>query len=188
MALSVGSLGAGLGFSGGSSSGFENTNTTAQGSSLGTSTPTYLPSQSSLQTLLAQAIAPILSSGGMTPQLQASETASANQINQNYSTLGDRMNSYLASRGFGQSGTAGQTALTNEIARQGDLAQNSANYGQQALNLFTTGLGDALSFSFANPGSSTTNSYTQQQNSQTFGGSSGSQWGVGLGIGATPGI
>jgi hypothetical protein len=151
------SLAGGLGLSGGYSS----------SSSKSTDTPTYSAGQSSLQGTLLDALTKLLLGGGSSPQLQALQTQSADQINKNFSGVSDRINSFLASRGFGQSGLTGGAALSTELGRQGALAGNTATYGGLSLNQFNTGLADALQFAFANPGSSKT--------------SSGSSFGFGIG-------
>jgi hypothetical protein len=139
-----------------------------------TSTPQYSSLQSSLQSVLAPALSTLVgqtSAGGLSPNVQATETGSANQINQAYSQLGNRMNRFLAARGFGQSGQAGQTQLQTELGRQGALATNASTAAGQQLNLGPTYLSDALQLAFANPGSSSTGTTT----------GSGSGYGVALG-------
>jgi hypothetical protein len=117
---------------------------------------------------------PSVASGGISPNVQATETASADQINKGYSGIGDRMNKFLAARGFGQSGKTGQAALQTELGRQGALAGNASNAAGQQLNLNTTYLSDALNAAFNTPGS----------NSSGTTSGSGSQWGFGAGASA----
>ena len=159
----------GLGLSGGAT---ENSN-----SSTASKTSTYSGLQNSLQASLAsvlEQLMPSVGSGTLSPNVQATETANANQINQNYSSLGDRMTKFLASRGFGKSGTTGKVAEQNELARQGALATNASNAAGTQLGLDQSYLSDALGFAFANPGYFSTGS------------SSGSSFGVGVGAGLTP--
>ena len=151
----------------GLSMGGTNTSSTANA----TQTPTFSAAQTSLQGLLSGALSSLLpqvSSGGISPNVQATETQSANQINQNYSSMGDRMNKFLAARGFGQSGSTGKAALQTELGRQGALAGNASSAAGQQLNLDSTYLSDALMAAYAVPGSVNTGN--------TSGNSSG--WGV----------
>lgn len=136
----------------GLSMGGTNTSSTANASQ----TPSFSPWQTALQQMLSSTMStllPSVASGGISPNVQATETASADQINKNYSGIGDRMNKFLAARGFGQSGKTGQTALQTELGRQGALAGNASAAAGQQLNLDTTYLSDALMAAFAVPGS-----------------------------------
>jgi len=146
----------------------------AQQSSTGNQQNTYnLPGQSGLQGALADyftSLVPSLTSGTLSPDVQAMKTASADQINQNAASSTDRTNSFLASRGFGQSGLVGQNALQTELGRQGDLAANESSYAGLQLNQNTQSLLAALNFA-TNP-----TGYTQAQNTN------GSQWGVAAGV------
>jgi hypothetical protein len=160
----------------------------AQSTSTGNAatTPTYNSFQTTLQSLLSNVMGtllPSVASGGVSPNVQATETASADQINKSYSSLGDRMTKFLAARGFGQSGKSGQVQLQTELGRQGALAGNASAAAGQQLNLDTNYLSDALAFAFANPGSMATGTTT---GSGTQSGS-GSGWGFDVGgkIGGT---
>jgi hypothetical protein len=124
---------------------------TGTSTSTSTKTPTYSPAQTNTQSSVATLLQNLLG-GGSSPEIQAMQTQSADQINKNYSGLGDRMNKFLAARGFGQSGKVGQMAEQNELSRQGALAGNTSNFANTALNEQNTALSDALNFSFANPG------------------------------------
>jgi hypothetical protein len=130
-----------------------------QSSGASTSTPTYSGPQSSLQSSLLsafQSILPGITSGGIGPNVQAVQTQNANTINKSYSSIGDRMNKFLAGRGFGQSGQSGQTALQTELGRQGALAQNDSNAAGLQLSQNSTWLADMFNAAFANPGKTAT--------------------------------
>ena len=145
-----------------------------QQTSSGTTANTYSPDQTTLQTTLAGGLGNLLSgvfSGSTSPDVTAMKTASADTINKNYSSLGDRINRFLAARGFGKSGTAGQNALQTELSRQGDLATNESNFAGLQLQQNAQSLLAALNFALTPMGTST--------NSSQFGSgsSSGSNWG-----------
>ncbi len=123
--------------------------------SSGSQAPTYTGDQSGLQSTLAQALQSMLgvfSTGGISPNVAAVQTQNADTINKSYSGLGDRINKFLAARGFGQSGESGKAQLSTELGRQGALAGNNANAAANQLNLGSNWLQDALAFAFANPG------------------------------------
>jgi len=148
------------------------------GTTAGSTTPTYSGAQGGLQGALAQTLQQLLAQGGNSPQLQAQETNSANQINQNYSSLGTTMNRFLASRGFGNSGAVGTSALQTQIARQNSLAGNTAAYGATALSDLSTSLSQALQFAFANPGSSTAGTAAGSTTTGTTQNATGSSLGI----------
>jgi hypothetical protein len=109
--------------------------------------PAMNPLQGSLQQTLSsvlQSLVPAVGSGGISPNVQATQTAADNETNQNYSSLGTRMNRFLAARGFGQSGQAGQTQLQTELSRQGAIGKNASNAANSQLGLDTGFLSDAL--------------------------------------------
>jgi hypothetical protein len=144
----------------------------SQSSTATNTTPTYSPAQSSLQqTLLSafQSILPNLTSGGIGPNVQAVQTQNAANINKSYSSLGDRMNKFLAARGFGQSGEVGKAALSTELARQGALASNNSDAAKMQLDQNNSWLKAALEAAFLNPGSSSAGTQSGSQ--------SGSNWG-----------
>jgi hypothetical protein len=189
MSFLLGLLGLSGGVSGGSSQSTQNTNqtSTATGATSGTSTsaPTYSAPQTGLQGSLATALMNILQGNGSSPQVEALQTQAADQINQSYSTTADRMNRFLASRGFGRSGLTGGAQLQTELGRQGALANNNANFAGLALNQWNTGLADALNFAFANPGYSGATTGTTSDTSTSTGTqtnkSSGSGYSAGVG-------
>lgn len=159
---------------GGSSSKTSSTGTT---SSSGVSNNNYSAGQTSLQDQLMSAFAsmlPGISNGNLSPNVQNMQTANANQINTNYSTVGERMNRFLAARGFGQSGQTGKAQLQTELGRQGALAQNASNASGQQLDFDKALLSDALSAAFQATGSTT----NKTDNTSSSGTSSGSNWGA----------
>lgn len=148
-----------------------------QSSGTGSESKTFAPWQSLLQSQLGQSLSQLVSSitgGGKTPGIQAEQNASADQINQNYSSLQDRTNQFLAARGFGKSGAVGSSALKMNLARQGDLAANNANYSGIQQNQNSTYLSDALGAAFNAMGATGSQSGQQSGNSSqqgsTFGG------------------
>jgi hypothetical protein len=171
-----------LGVAGGTNS--SSTNQTGSGSS-STSTQ-YSPGQTALQDLLSgtfSSLIPSVASGGMSPNVQTTETAGADQINKSYSTMGDRLNRFLAARGFGKSGQVGQAELQTETGRQSALAGNYASAAQMQLNQNNTLLSDALAAAYASMGSNVNWSNVGSSNT------SGSGFGMELkaGGGVTPG-
>jgi hypothetical protein len=132
---------------------------TGTSSSTSTSTPGYTPLQSTAQGSIWSTLSNLLG-GSASPEITSMQTQAANQINQNYSGLGDRMNRFLAARGFGKSGKVGQLQEQNELSRQGALAGNASNFANTALNEQNTALSDALSFAFTNPSNSSANAST----------------------------
>lgn len=131
---------------------------------------TYSAGQSSLQNSLMQAFSSLLpgiTSGSLSPNVQNMETANANQINQNYSSVGQKMNRFLAARGFGQSGQTGQVATQTELSRQGALGANASNASGQQLSLDQSLLTDSLLAAFNKIG--TTDSQTGSGSSTSFG-------------------
>ncbi len=168
----------GINASGGATSG--STSGTSSGTTADTKTPTYTPGQSGAQTGLAQlfqSLLPSLSSGGISPNVQAMQTAGADQINKTSSGLTDRMNRFLAQRGFGSSGSTGKVALQGELGRESALGANASAASGLQLQQNNTSLADLLAFAFANPGSASTGMST----GATSGTSSGSGFGVGVG-------
>lgn len=141
-------------------------------SSTGASGNTYTSGQSSLQDQLMAAFSKLLpgvASGSMSPNVTNMQTAKADQINQNYSGLGDKMNRFLAARGFGQSGQTGKAAMQTELGRQGALAANASAASGEQLNLNQSILSDSLLGAFNAIGAT----------GNTTGSSSGTSFGVG---------
>src|ERR1039458_5307095 len=110
-----------VGVSGGAATG--GTSSTTSGTN--TEQNTYSAGQTSLQDMLskmfAQFFLPGLTSGAISPNVQAMQTAGADQINKTSAGLGDRMQKFVAQRGFGKSGTSGKVALSGELSRESAL-------------------------------------------------------------------
>jgi hypothetical protein len=136
----------------GLSLGGTNSSSTSSGSNSNTYTAGQTSLQNSLMTALSQLL-PAASNGSLSPNVQNTETANANSINQQYSQVGQNMNRYLAARGFGQSGSTGQAALQTELGRQGALAANESSASGQQLSLDSTLLSDSLQAAFNSTGS-----------------------------------
>lgn len=165
-----GLLGISIGGSGGGQS--------SQSSTTGTTSNTYTAGQTGLMQLLGnyfQSLVPSQQAGTLSPDVQAQKTSSADAINKNYSSLGDRMNRFLSSRGYGKSGVAGKSQLQTELARQGDLAGNESNFAGIQLGQNQTQLLAALSYAFNPIGQ--TKAGTEQ--------SSGTEYGFGAGVGGS---
>jgi hypothetical protein len=122
-----------------------------------TSTPSYSPLQTGLQTTLGTYLQSLMTPGQTSPAVTAQQNQSADQINRTYAGLGDRMNRFLAARGFGKSGKVGQAALQTELGRSSALAGNSAAYGKTNLDLQQNAASLAERMAYANP-STTSNS------------------------------
>lgn len=174
----------GLSLGGSSSSSKSQTNTSNTSSSNGTQANTYSAPQTSLQDQLVSTLSSLIT-GPTSPAVTAQQTQSADQINSEYSSMGQRMTNFLAARGFGNSGQTGQAEVQTEIGRQGALANNTANYGAEGLNLFQSSLTDALSAAFKNIGSTTANTGSSTGQSITTGSQSGTNWGASAGIGSS---
>jgi hypothetical protein len=145
------------------------TNQSATGSS--NQSNTYAQPQTSLQTQLGTSLSKNLASadaGTLSPGTAAMKTSAADQINKTSSGLTDRVNSFLAQRGFGSSGMTGKTTLEGELGRESALGQNEANFAGMQQGLNAQNLLAALNYAFTSLGSS------------AFGQSTGntSQWGV----------
>jgi hypothetical protein len=143
-----------------------------QQASSGTKSNTYSPEQTGLMAALGNYLTGIIggSPGGTTPDVTAMKTASADTINKNSASVGDRSNRFLSSRGFGQSGLVGESNLRTELGRQSDLAANESSYAGLDVQQKQTGLLAALNYAF-NPTGQTTSDTTS-------GTASGSKWGV----------
>jgi hypothetical protein len=168
----------GVGFGGSSNTNFE------QGTSNTTNNKTYgAPGQTSLQQALAQyflSLVPGMTSGTLSPNVQAMETQSADQINQTAKATNDRVTNFLASRGMGSSGVSGSAALQTELGRESQLAANNANFSGLQLQQNNANLLAALNYAINPTG------YTQNQTANQYGFGTGSGWGFGAGVGYTP--
>jgi len=139
-----------------------------------------------LQNILGSLPGAIAGSGEKSPQVKALETASAGDINKAFTATGDRMNRFLASRGFGASGTAGQAQLQTELGRSAALAKNSADYGGMQMQndlaklqtIYSPTLLSALNYAF-NPMGASSTTYGTSTGTET-GSSSGFKVGAGV--------
>ena len=86
--------------------------------------------------------------GTLTPGVQAQKNAAADQINKTSGGLLDRVNSFLAARGFGKSGTTGKASLTSELGRESALGANDANFAQVQQTQNSSNLMAALQYAF----------------------------------------
>ena len=159
----------GLNFGGGSSKSATSGTTSTSG--------TFSPGQTSLQSDLGTSLATNLKSsdaGTFSPGVAAQKTQAADAINKTSGGLTDRINTFLASRGFGKSGTTGQTALQGELGRQSALAGNEANFAQVQQGVNSSNLLAALNYAFTQLGQTTSAS------GSTSGKNSGFQVAVGI--------
>ena len=155
--------------SGGLGAGYQSASQKESGNK--TDTKAFSPGQTGLQeSLMAflQSMIPGIAGGGLTPNVAAMKTASADAINKESTGIGDRMNRFLAARGLGKSGQCGKVALETELGRQGALASNESKYAGLQLDQNNTMLADALKAAFESMGLS--------QNYASAG--SGSGWGL----------
>ena len=135
-------------------------------SSSGTSSTTYSPLQSALQSTLGSVfgnLVPSLATGANPADVTAAETTSANQINTTDTGLTGRLTKFLASRGLGSSGQTGKVALSGELQRESDLANNSGNFASTALNYGSNLLTQALGYAFSGLGQTQSQSGTSSQ-------------------------
>jgi hypothetical protein len=171
-------MGASLGGSYGS------TSSQSTGKSDTTQANTYALGQTDLQTQLGKSLSSSLAAsdaGTLSPGVQAQETASADQINKTAGGLTDRINSFLAARGFGKSGTTGKATLQGELGRESQLAGNQANFAQVQQGVNSSNLLAALNYAFTSLG------LTQNETASSSGSSSGFKLGGGLGFSLVPG-
>ena len=151
---------------------------------------TYTEGQSSIQDMLAKAFSammPGVTGGGITPNVAAVQTAGADQINKTSAGLGDRMNRFLAARGFGQSGDSGKVALNTELGRESALGANASAASGLQLQQNNGWLSDALNFAFSKIGGTASGSSTGNSSGwgvSASGGGVGSVGGIPIGIGA----
>jgi hypothetical protein len=128
------------------------------GTSTGTAASTFSPGQSSLQSQLGTNLSSDLTasgSGTLTPGTTAMETAAADQINKTSGGLTDRVNQFLAQRGFGKSGQTGKATLQGELGREAALGSNAATFAGQQQALNSNNLLAALNYAFTSLGQTT---------------------------------
>jgi len=162
---------------GGSSGG-----TTSSSTGNSTTNKTFSPGQSSLQDQLGSSLATNLKasdSGTMSPGVTAQKTQAADTINKTSSGLTDRVNQFLAARGFGKSGATGQATLQGELGRESQLAGNEANFAQVQQGVNSQNLLAALNYAFTQLGQTASGASTGDSSS----------WGVNAGVGlGLPGV
>ena len=162
-----------MGLSLGGSTGGTSSNSTSSS----TQGNTYSGEQSAVQNQAGSTLSSDLAAsnnGTLTPGTTAELTAANDATNKTSGGLTDRVNQYLAARGFGKSGSTGQATLQGELGRESQIGSNtSAAYAQQN-TMNTQNLLAALNYAFTSLGSSAS------------GASSGSTsgWGVGAGVSA----
>jgi hypothetical protein len=166
-----------MGLSYGQSSG--QTSSTATSSGTGTQQNVYSPGQTAVRdqtgTTLASDLA-AANAGTLSPGVKAMETNAADQINKTSSGLTDRVNQFLAQRGFGKSGQTGKATLEGELGRESQLGTNAATFAGQQSQLNTQNLLAALNYAFTSLGSNV----TQAGTTSGSGTSSGSNFGASI--------
>lgn len=115
-----------------------------------TSTPTYSPEQTGLQSTVAATLQDRLKNGVDVTPLR---TIGTDQINKTYAGVGDRLTAALAGRGFGSSGTVGTGAIQTEVARAGAVGDLESKLQKYSLDEKDKTLSMASGFAFDNPGS-----------------------------------
>ena len=145
----------GLSFGGGSSQ--SATNQTA------TQNKTFSPGQTSLQDQLGKSLSSVLTAsdtGTLSPGVTAQKTQAADNINKTAGGLTDRVNSFLAARGFGKSGATGKATLQGELGRESQLAGNEANFAQVQQNVNGQNLLASLNYALTSLGQTGTQAGT----------------------------
>ena len=106
----------------------------AAGSKTATSstTPTMTPEMQALQDQLSKYSSDSMSNpeAGMAPI----KNAATDQINRNYMNAPARLSSQFGSRGYGSSGSFGNSLYQTEMARGGDLSNLEGQFAQSAIN------------------------------------------------------
>jgi hypothetical protein len=169
----------GASLSGGYSS--KQTSATSTGTSSGTQANTYGAPQTALQNRLGSSLASNLAAsdaGTLSPGVAAQKTAAADSINKTSGGLLDRVNQFLAARGFGKSGTTGKATLQSELGRESQLAGNEANFAQVQQGVNSQNLMAALNYAFQSLG------LTQNLSESGTSTGSSSGWGIGADVGA----
>jgi hypothetical protein len=112
---------------------------TSQSTSTQTNDPIYGPKGFKLGKMLSKALMPMVQNPTVNPALR---TAGRNQINDTYDKQGTRLDSILASRGFGSGGKANLNTLQLEGDRaksmgslEGDLYKDAIDRQFQAMGL-----------------------------------------------------
>ncbi len=124
--LISGLIGGGASIAGSALSGKQKTQTQTS-----TSTPTYSPEMQALQKRLLDYSGGMMSnpSAGLEPM----KTASSDRINRRYSAMPGKISQNMASRGYGSSGSFGNTMYQSEQARSGEMSDLDSLMTQLAL-------------------------------------------------------
>ena len=148
--------------------------TTSNATSASSQSNKYSPGQTALQDQTGTTLSSDLaasSAGKLTPGTVAQETAADDQVNKTSSGLTDRVNSFLAQRGFGKSGSTGKATLEGELGRESQVGSNAATFAGKQDSLNSTNLLAALNYALTSLGSSATGTSSGDSSS----------WGVGAG-------
>ncbi len=116
--------------------------------------PTYTHEQDVLRGLLSGALTTRLMNP--TYNLDPLKVGAMGQINQEFDSAQENLESRLAARGFGRSGKLVANTRAIETARAGALGGLEGKFAGLALDQENRVLDDALRFAFAGPGSSST--------------------------------
>jgi hypothetical protein len=155
-----------MGLSYGQSSG-QTSGTTSQSQS-----GVYSPGQTAIQNQVGTNLSSDLAAaagGTLTPGTVAQETAADDQVNKTASGLTDRVNSFLAARGFGKSGSTGKATLEGELGREGQIGNNAATFAGQQNGLNQSNLLAALNYAFTQLGSTATGATSGSSSGSNFG-------------------
>lgn len=124
--------------------------------STGSTTGVLTPNQQGTDDMIAQMLHRFLRKG---PEILKGERNQLyGQINTTYDSLGNRIESNLASRGFGESGKLGSGYRDLEISRANQMQKGEADLQQAAMTRFLQTLG--LAQNYARPYSSTSTGTT----------------------------
>ena len=142
------------------------------GSQSGQTAGVYSPGQTALQTQLGSSLSTNLAdanAGVMSPGVTAEKTAAADTINKTSGGLMDRVNSFLAARGFGKSGQTGQAALQGELGRESQLGGNEANFAQVQQGVNSQNLLASLNYALTNMGMTSSGTSSGTSKNSNFG-------------------
>lgn len=170
------------------------TNTTTSGSSnssgnasqagTGTTTRNLTPYQDQLQSPLFKLISGLMTNPQAT--IAPFQNQARENVNQNYSGIGDTLRKKFLSTGGGESGKFGDALIGSDVSRRSDLSKVDNDYSQLGAQLPITAAGLAQQFLGQNFGQTTTNSQVgnstnQSQNQSTTTQNSGNPLLTGLG-------
>lgn len=124
-------------------------------SSSSESRPYYTDTQLGLQGPLAQLLKKMLK-GKETPLDRRLKAQAGDTVNRNYAQMGNRLDSILTQRGFGESGKHNLNTLGLELERGRTLTDTYTNLDQNRANRQMAALGQAAGIAFNPSGSNTT--------------------------------